>query len=348
MPLPTTRYATTSDGVSIAFIRVGNGSPIVFAGNFGGDVHNYQIAGTQQRGFTDRLAALGWEVIRHDTRGMGASDRSITDWGLGARLRDLEAVVASLGLTRFALGGADQGSPAAIAFAAKHPEMVSHLVLTCPWASGKARYALPALRVAMSGVHDADGAWGTFTNVIGSVVTGFADPSRGRQIGDSLQSATSPAGLSAYFKASSEIDARQYLSRVVAPTLVIHDPKFPFGSFDLCQEVASGIRNAQLLIVNDQSALGVSHRETIPAIDAFLRAGSDRTVLQAERETAPLTPREREVLQLIATGRSNKVIASTLSMSERTVARHITNIYAKIGVQSKAAATAYAIRVGLS
>lgn len=55
-----------------------------------------------------------------------------------------------------------------------------------------------------------------------------------------------------------------------------------------------------------------------------------------------LTPREREVLRWLATGRTNRAIGETLHISEKTVARHVANIYGKLGVSSRAAATAYA------
>jgi DNA-binding CsgD family transcriptional regulator len=61
-----------------------------------------------------------------------------------------------------------------------------------------------------------------------------------------------------------------------------------------------------------------------------------------------LTGREVEVLRLIAGGRTNSEISAHLVLSERTVARHITNIYGKIGARGKADATAYAIRHGLT
>jgi DNA-binding NarL/FixJ family response regulator len=57
-----------------------------------------------------------------------------------------------------------------------------------------------------------------------------------------------------------------------------------------------------------------------------------------------LTPREVEVLRLVATGKTNHAVASQLHLSERTVARHLSNIFAKTGVESRAAATAYAYR----
>ncbi len=60
-----------------------------------------------------------------------------------------------------------------------------------------------------------------------------------------------------------------------------------------------------------------------------------------------LTPRELEVLRLIAAGRSNRAIAETLVLSEKTVARHVSNIFDKLDVSSRSAATAYAYEHGL-
>jgi DNA-binding NarL/FixJ family response regulator len=60
------------------------------------------------------------------------------------------------------------------------------------------------------------------------------------------------------------------------------------------------------------------------------------------RQPAGLTEREVEVLRLIASGRSNKEVAAQLLLSAKTVSRHLTNIFNKIGVTSRAAATAFA------
>ena len=60
-----------------------------------------------------------------------------------------------------------------------------------------------------------------------------------------------------------------------------------------------------------------------------------------------LTAREREVLDLLATGKSNRAISAELIISEKTVARHVSNIFTKLGVSSRAAATAYAYEHGL-
>lgn len=62
----------------------------------------------------------------------------------------------------------------------------------------------------------------------------------------------------------------------------------------------------------------------------------------AQQEASGLTARELEVLRLIASGLSNRAIAAELVISERTVARHVSNIFGKIGISSRSAATAYA------
>lgn len=79
-----------------------------------------------------------------------------------------------------------------------------------------------------------------------------------------------------------------------------------------------------------------------------LGAGPDRRrVEELSRRTAAqgaggLTAREREVLGLVATGKTNRAIAEDLHISEKTVARHVSNIFTKLDLSSRSAATAYA------
>jgi DNA-binding NarL/FixJ family response regulator len=63
--------------------------------------------------------------------------------------------------------------------------------------------------------------------------------------------------------------------------------------------------------------------------------------------SGPLSPRESEVLALLATGRTNRAIADQLCISEKTVARHVSNIFTKLGLSSRSEATAYAYKHGL-
>ncbi len=82
------------------------------------------------------------------------------------------------------------------------------------------------------------------------------------------------------------------------------------------------------------------------ALPDLLRA-EELVLKSANRAAGLLTTREREVLRHVAVGKSNRAVADDLFLSEKTVARHISNIFAKLGVSSRSAATAYAHRHGL-
>ena len=73
----------------------------------------------------------------------------------------------------------------------------------------------------------------------------------------------------------------------------------------------------------------------------------DRSRKDAPLRVGGLTGREVQVLALVATGKTNRAIATELVISEKTVARHISNIFAKLGLSSRSAATAYAYEHGL-
>ena len=70
-------------------------------------------------------------------------------------------------------------------------------------------------------------------------------------------------------------------------------------------------------------------------------------LLGSPRAAGPLSPRENEVLTLVAAGKSNRAIAGELFISEKTVARHVSNIFTKLRLSSRAEATAYAYKHGL-
>ncbi len=91
--------------------------------------------------------------------------------------------------------------------------------------------------------------------------------------------------------------------------------------------------------------------ETARRVFAELGAATDLSIVDGMRgsavDTAGLSPRELEVVRLVAAGRSNQAIAAELVLSEKTVARHLSNIFGKLGVSSRTAAAAYAYEHGL-
>ena len=129
-------------------------------------------------------------------------------------------------------------------------------------------------------------------------------------------------------------------------------------SFALWQTLAAPYEaaRARVLIARACAALGDDEgaaMELACARESFADLGAaadvaraDATLLDAEGREEPeaggLTAREVEVLRLVATGKTNRAIASTLGISEKTIARHVSNIFTKLGLSSRAAATAYA------
>lgn len=85
------------------------------------------------------------------------------------------------------------------------------------------------------------------------------------------------------------------------------------------------------------------------ALAAFERLGAATELagLDASTGTTPLTGRECEVIRLVASGRTNREIADELAISEHTVARHLQNVFVKLGLSSRAAANAYAYEHGI-
>ena len=333
-------------------MSLGSGPPLVFASNIFGQLSAYQVGWPGCREVTDRLVALGRRVIFYDVRGMGSSDRDIEDLSLEARVRDLEAVVSHLRLERFALGGVDIGAATAISYAVNNHERLSALVLLSPWASGARYLQIPRLRAAYSAEPMADDDSKLFASIIGSVATGFEDSDLVRLLTDQFQQTTTVAGLAAYNAANARIDLTDLLPRVNVPTLVIHEAPFPFGSYELCREVATGIPGAQFVIVTENSIAGRVHDANVSAINGFLRstaAGSHVSDGPSTLSTTSvrLTARELQVLRLVAVGSTNKEIASALGVALSTLERHVANLYTKIGARGRADAIAYALRHGL-
>jgi DNA-binding CsgD family transcriptional regulator len=136
------------------------------------------------------------------------------------------------------------------------------------------------------------------------------------------------------------------------PALVLH----PYGQVLLAveeaQRFAASLPNGRCVLVKGDYTVGDS-QEILAATDSFLAGLNliDPAASTGPRfgvETSRLSHRELEILRQIAAGRSNQEIANDLVLSVRTVERHITNLYAKIGARRKADATAYALRHGIT
>ena len=145
-PEQVIRFCTTSDGVRLAYATVGHGPPLVRAAHWITHL-DYDWHSPVWRHWLEGLAD-GRTLVRYDERGCGLSDHDIGEWSIDAFVHDLETVVDELGLGRFPLLGVSQGGPVAIAYADRHPERVSRLVLIGSYAQGRAGVLAPRRSVA--------------------------------------------------------------------------------------------------------------------------------------------------------------------------------------------------------
>jgi pimeloyl-ACP methyl ester carboxylesterase len=128
------QFCTTHDGVRIALAKAGEGPPLVRTANWFTHLELDWDSAIWRHWF--QVLADGRTLVRYDPRGSGLSDRNVDNFSLEAWIRDLEAVVDTVGLRRFPLIGLCQGGAVAIAFAARHPERISRLILYDSYLSG--------------------------------------------------------------------------------------------------------------------------------------------------------------------------------------------------------------------
>ena len=186
MKLPI-EYARTNDGVSIAFWTLGEGTAFVHLtlGTTAGD-GEWEIP--ECRRWYERLASK-WTLVRYDNRGEGLSDRNVSVRSLEASVVDLETVVKRLGLDRFVLFGPWYGGPPAIAYAARHPERVSHLILWCTYARGSEWLRQPQLQAARSLI---DKDWVVYTEAVAHVIFGWSEGEPARRYAALLRQSITP------------------------------------------------------------------------------------------------------------------------------------------------------------
>jgi pimeloyl-ACP methyl ester carboxylesterase/DNA-binding CsgD family transcriptional regulator len=300
-----------------------------------------------------------FRLVRYDERGCGMSDWEAGDLSLDRRVEDLETVVEAAGLREpFDLLGISQGSAVSVAFAARHPELVSHLVLYGSFARGLKRRGDPeAARTFQAIVDLARFGWGQENPAFRQVFTSrFIPGGTDEQIewfNELCRKTTSPKIAADLMESRAVVDVVPLLEKIRTPTLVIHardDQVVPLSEGRL---VASGIPGAQFVELDSKNHVLL---ENEPAWERFRSAVLEFTGLEAQpgepggedQAFRSLTSREREVLVLLTRGLGNADIAEQLSLSEKTVRNHISNLFDKLGVWTRAQAIVFARDRGFS
>jgi class 3 adenylate cyclase/pimeloyl-ACP methyl ester carboxylesterase len=238
MDAPPIQYAKTADGVNIAYWAIGQGPPLVILPSPAATNIQLEWELEPRRIGFERLAERA-QVIRYDWRGLGVSQRDCLDLSPEAAGRDLEAVVQSLGLERFAVYGGATRQPAVVV-AAEHPERVSHLILdVLPFPPDTAR------RTAAIRIH-ADQDWEMLTEIWARVMMGWDNPSAVQMAAGIRGTTDTPSDCLAALDAIAAFSPEPYLAAIKVPTLILH-PRDDEQASRIARSLAGGIGGAHLM-----------------------------------------------------------------------------------------------------
>ncbi len=273
---PRIQYAKTADGVSIAFWTLGEGKPFVYMPMPPPWSHaQMEWQNPNWRGFYETLANKR-KLVRYDNRGSGMSTRDTGDYSLDAHLLDLEAVTDRLDLQSFSLYGYSHAVPIAIAYAARHPERISRLVIHSGYAGASDYRSLPRIQAFEALL---DGDWEIFTEAAAQIYYGWGTGEPARWLAQWMRECVTHEVAKAAFQEFQRFDVAPLLPHVVAPTLVLHQRQDPWSSAEISRELASTIPDARLVVLE-----GPIHETEgmLTAIDEFLDEGE-----QAAQAPAP-------------------------------------------------------------
>ena len=345
------RYLRTADGMRLAWAEVGKGRTLVKAANW---MTHLELE-WQSPVWRHWLRFFGehFRFVRYDERGCGMSDWELGELSLSCWSEDLAAVVEAAGGEQpIVLVGISQGAAPAIELAVRHPERVSHLVLYGGYSQGWMMRGDEASRRRYQAMIEllAQG-WGRSNPVFRQLFTSrFIPGGTDEQLewyNDLCLKTTSAQNAALLLATRAHIDVRHLLGEVRVPTLVLQsraDEVIPLSSGKVLAAEIPGAEFVELdsanhILLEDEPAW---RRFCDVVLDFTGVAAPAKTAAAGDAPFAALSPREREVLGLISEGLANAEIAERLGISDKTVRNHVSNLFDKLGVWTRAQAIVFA------
>lgn len=345
-PRQHVRYVTASDGARLAWAESGSGPVVVKAANWLTHLE-YEWESPVWRHWLDFFSGRS-RFVRYDERGCGMSEWRDTPLSVDQWAADLGAVIdGARPHGPVTLIGISQGAATCIRYANQHPERVGKMILYGGYAQGSMTRGVPEAEAAFRAMIDlARVAWGrdnpTFRQVFTSRFIPGGTAEQLAWFNDLCLRTTTGKVVASLLESRGIVDISEELDRVSVPTLVLHARNDEVIPVSEGRRLASGIRDAEFVELDSRNHILLEHE---PAWGRFRDAVL--TFLQPETIAggpafAALSSRERQVLTLMAEGLSNTQIAERLSISEKTVRNHASNVFDKLGVWSRTQAIVFA------
>lgn len=352
----TIRFCTAADGVRIAYATSGSGPPLVKAANYLTHLeHDWN--GPVWRHWLNELSQHH-TLVRYDERGCGLSDWDVANYSIDAWVKDIESVVDALGLERFPLLGISQGASVSIAYAVKHPEKVTHLILFAGYARGRFNRNLTAEEMlqAETMINVIRVGWGmenpAFRQLFSTMLMPDGTQAQHDWLNELARLSSSPENTAVMERAFYQIDVTDLARQVTTPTLVLHprlDASIPLEEGLL---LAALIPDTRFVLLESRNHILMENEPAwtrfLAEVHAFLGIiGPGSGDVDPHKSFPELTVRELEVLRLLAVGASNEAIAAQMVIAPKTVRNYVTRIYNKLDVDSRARAIILAREAGL-
>jgi pimeloyl-ACP methyl ester carboxylesterase len=285
-PRQQIRYSVSPDGVRVAYATSGAGPPLVKAANW---LTNLDLEWSSPiwSHWLDGLAA-NHTLVRYDERGCGLSDWEVADFSFDAWVNDLELVVDAAGLDEFPLLGISQGGAVAIAYAVRHPERVSHLILSGAYCRGRLARATTADELEEATLDLQLGRIGwrhddpSFRQVFASQFLPDGTKSLWDAFNDLQRATTSTENVVRFLDVFAHIDVSALAPHVRCPTLILHsrdDLRVPRSQ---AQDLAGLIPNSELRFLQSRNHILTATEPAWPVflseVDRFLAANAQITV----------------------------------------------------------------------
>ncbi|KNZ31459.1 MAG: hypothetical protein AD742_15695 [Methylibium sp. NZG] len=348
LPNHDVRFTQVASGARIAWARSGRaGAPVMIRTGHWLTHVEYDLRSPMWRPLIERLGRQV-ELIRYDLRGCGLSGADDVPLSLQTFVEELSVVVAARGAPRFALLGMSGGVAAAVAYAAQHPDRVSHLVLHAGATHGLMHRQVPPDTLAF---HEAqlrliELGWGRRDPGVQQMFTSRFMPDASVEqmssCNEHQRMSCDGTRAAAILRATDANDVRELARAVRVPTLVLHSEGDLAMPLILGHELAAAIPNARFVVMQTRNHIPV---EPEPAFERMCQL---ITAFVTESAAPPaLTPAERALAALVGQGLDNLQITAQLGLAEKTVRNRLSALYGKLGVEGRAMAVVRVRELGL-
>jgi pimeloyl-ACP methyl ester carboxylesterase/DNA-binding CsgD family transcriptional regulator len=348
-------FARAKDKTTIAYALSGEGPPLVRAGTWLTHVHHdwdSPFLGHWLRFMSERHT-----LVRYDPRGCGLSQTDVGSFTFDDWVADLEAVVDRLELQSFPLFGMSQGAAVAAEYAIRHPERVTQLILYAPLVTGWRNRASAGAQQWQLMEQLVLTGWGednmAFPSMFAHLFVPQSPPETRQWYAELQRKMASKEVASRFMGVLAELSMFKRLKQVRVPTLVIQIARDQVVDPSSAPGIASEIPGSQFVSIDSSNHILVEDEPGWQEFKNVFTRHVPGSATPARRDAAAiqsigqLSKREQNILAEIAKGLNNREIAAGLFISEKTVRNHITSIFDKLGVSSRAQAIVMAKEAGL-